>query len=126
MFTFAIDFDGTCVHHAFPKIGEVVPHAVETLLALQKDHRLILWTCRTGHYLQDAVAFMKHHGVEFFSHNDNPTQKHWSPGPKIYAHEYIDDAALGCPLIHPPEGGRGYVDWLTIRRLLNAKYGFAL
>ena len=41
----AIDFDGTLVEHAYPKIGKEIPHAFETLEALQKaGHRLILWT----------------------------------------------------------------------------------
>ena len=43
----AIDFDGTIVEHAYPKIGKPIPFAIETLKMLQNDgHQLILWTVR--------------------------------------------------------------------------------
>ena len=42
----AIDFDGTCVTHEYPKIGKDIG-AVDTLRALvAKGHKLILWTMR--------------------------------------------------------------------------------
>lgn len=43
--TIAIDFDGTIVEHRYPKIGNEIPFATDTLKMLMKDHhRLILWT----------------------------------------------------------------------------------
>ena len=43
--TLAIDFDGTIVEDAYPKIGKPNIFAFETLKKLQQDvHRLILWT----------------------------------------------------------------------------------
>ena len=43
----AIDFDGTIVEHRYPKIGNEIPFATDTLKMLIKDrHRLILWTVR--------------------------------------------------------------------------------
>ena len=45
----AIDFDGTIVEDAYPKIGKPRIFAFETLKRLQEDgHRLILWTYRSG------------------------------------------------------------------------------
>ena len=45
--TIAIDFDGTIVEHRYPKIGNEIPFATDTLKMLIKDrHRLILWTVR--------------------------------------------------------------------------------
>lgn len=49
--------------------------------------------------------------------NDNPEQLSWSLSRKVYAHLYIDDAALGCPLI-AVAGGRPYVDWVEVRKYL--------
>ena len=63
----AIDFDGTLVEHAYPKIGKEIPHAFETLEALQKaGHRLILWTYRDGSLLQEAVDYCEEKGIELY------------------------------------------------------------
>ena len=41
----AIDFDGTIVEDAYPRIGKAQPFAFETLRQLQTNgYRLILWT----------------------------------------------------------------------------------
>ena len=63
-----IDFDGTCVSHAYPEIGRDVG-AIPVLKAL------------------------------------------------VDAPLYIDDAALGAPLIYP-EDGRPFLDWETARYVL--------
>ena len=48
----AVDFDGTIVEHEYPKIGEEIPFATETLRMLINDHhKLILWSVREGKLL---------------------------------------------------------------------------
>ncbi len=117
-FIIAVDFDGTCVEHNFPLIGENVPFAVETLQWLQnKGVKLLLWTMRSGDHLAYAVDWWVKHGLQLHGINTNPAQKAWTSSPKAYAHLYIDDAALGCPLIHE-EGKRPYVNWVAVRRHL--------
>lgn len=113
----AVDFDGTCVEHRYPEVGPNVPHAVGVLKDLvAAGHDLILFTMRSGEPLQDAVDWFKDHGIPLYGVNTNPTQTEWTQSPKAYAHVYIDDAALGCPLILPPEGAtRPYVDWPAVR-----------
>ena len=65
-FTLAIDFDGTIVEDAYPKVGKPKVFAFETLKKLQQDgHRLILWTYRYGKTLQDAVDFCKKMDLSF-------------------------------------------------------------
>ena len=52
----AVDFDGTIVEHRYPRIGEEIPFAVDTLKLLQQEkHRLILWSVREGSLLDEAV-----------------------------------------------------------------------
>ena len=52
----AVDFDGTIVENKYPEIGEERPFATETLKMLIKDrHRLVLWTCREGELLDQAL-----------------------------------------------------------------------
>ena len=115
----AIDFDGTCVTHDYPRIGKEIG-ATEVLKRLiEAGHKLILNTMRSDKELQDAVNWFKKNGIELYGVNENPTQKRWTNSPKVYAHMYIDDAALGCPLINAPElSNRPFVDWDSIDRQL--------
>ena len=116
----AVDFDGTCVTHEYPEIGPEVPNAVNVLKRLnQNEVRIILWTIRSGEYLQDAVNWFVARGIRLWAVNKNPQQRFWSKSPKVYAPVYIDDASIGCPLIFPEEGNhRPYADWFAIEKLL--------
>ena len=124
----AIDFDGTIVDHRYPDVGAPVPGAIEWMKRFQEaGAKLILWTMRSDKrgdgigpmgdgpdhdYLQDAVDYCRACGIKFWSVNGNPEQSTWTDSPKAYAHHYIDDAAVGCPLRENPRmGGRPFVDW---------------
>ena len=66
----AVDFDGTIVEHRYPRIGEEIPFAVDTLKLLQQEkHRLILWSVREGALLDEAVEWCKSRGLEFYAVN---------------------------------------------------------
>lgn len=107
----AVDFDGTIVSHEYPKIGFPVPGAIASLRKLlRQGNKLILWTMRSGEQLEAAVQYLERNGIPLYGINGNPSQHTWTSSPKAYAHHYIDDAALGVPLIYP-EIGRPYVDW---------------
>lgn len=68
--TIAVDFDGTIVEHKYPKIGDEIPFATDTLKMLIADrHRLILWTVREGKLLDEAVEWCRKRGVEFYAVN---------------------------------------------------------
>ncbi len=114
-----VDFDGTCVIHEYPKIGEDVPNAVNVLNKLnEKQVKIILWTIRSGKFLQDAVNWFVERDIEIWAVNKNPQQRFWSRSPKAYAPVYIDDAALGCPLKLSADGNRPFADWFEIETLL--------
>jgi len=115
----AVDFDGTIVDHVFPEIGAPVPLAFHYLRQFREaGAKLILWTMRSdgqdvGNVLTQAADFCADNGVPFDYINENPQD--WTTSPKAYAHVYIDDAALGCPLRENPRmGGRPYVDWSIV------------
>lgn len=123
-----VDFDGTIVDHRFPDIGEPVPQALETIRTLQEQgHKIILFTMRSdgqevGDVLTEAVDFLKNNGIELYGINRNPTQDEWTASPKAYGEIYIDDAAYGCPLIHPALFIRPCVDWSKLHeRISNLK-----
>jgi hypothetical protein len=143
----AVDFDGTCVLHDFPEIGDEIPGAVDVLKALNMaGAKLIIWTIRsdqteisgdphslqrarqamtdrTTEYLKNACQWFEERGIEIYGANCNHQQKGWSSSPKAYAHAYIDDAALGCPLIYEPsKHGRPFVDWDAMLSLLNSTF----
>ena len=77
----AVDFDGTIVEHRYPRIGEEIPFAVDTLKLLQQEkHRLILWSVREGSLLDEAVEWCKARGLEFYAVNkDYPEEQKRPP-----------------------------------------------
>jgi hydroxymethylpyrimidine pyrophosphatase-like HAD family hydrolase len=115
----AVDFDGTCVEHDYPAVGLDVEGAAETLRALNKrGHRLILYTMRSGAKLEAAQRWFKQHNIELWSVNRNPEQEEWTESPKVYANYYIDDSALGCPIMFIDGVRRPVVNWAKVRELL--------
>lgn len=122
----AIDFDGTCVTHEYPQIGRDIGAVPILKKLIENKHSLLLWTMRSGKELQDAVRWFSYNEIPLYSINCNPTQKSWTESPKAYAQLYIDDAALGIPLVNQKFTGsnlleRSYVDWIKVEELLKQK-----
>ena len=73
----AVDFDGTlCINRDvvnWPYLGQPNKELIEKLKALQDEgHVLILWTCREGELLEQAVAWCRNFcGINFDAVNDN-------------------------------------------------------
>jgi len=106
----AVDFDGTIVEDAYPNIGKPQLFAFETMKRLQSDgHRLILWTYRCGKKLDEAVAFCKENGVEFYAVNSSFPNEEFTgkESRKIGADLFIDDRNIG-----------GFIGWGKIYQLL--------
>ena len=115
----AVDFDGTCVEHNYPAIGMEVEGAVDVLRALNKrGHRIILNTMRSGEKLDAAVKWFRDRRVELWAVNRNPEQEEWTSSPKVYADLYIDDSALGCPIMFIDGLRKPVVKWSKVRTLL--------
>lgn len=109
--TIAVDFDGTIVEHCYPAIGPEKPFAIDTLKYLcAKRHKLILWTVREGRLLDEAVAYCKKRGLEFYAVNKNYPEEmetHEGYSRKLQADLFIDDRNLG-----------GLPDWGEIYQML--------
>lgn len=106
----AIDFDGTIVEDAYPKVGKPMIFALETIKKLQADgHRLILWTYRSGRKLEEAVVFCKENGIEFYAVNKNYPEEVFDGkiSRKINADLFIDDRNIG-----------GFLGWTEVYRLI--------
>jgi len=106
----AIDFDGTIVEDAYPKIGKPMIFAFETMRKLQSEgHRLILWTYRTEKKLQEAVDFCKQQGLEFYAINKSYPEEEFDGkiSRKINATFFVDDRNIG-----------GFIGWTAVHKLL--------
>lgn len=112
-----VDFDGTMVSHEFPKIGKDIGAWPWLRKIMAAGGKIILFTMRSGDYLDIAVSECHKNGVGLFGVNVNPTQHHWTDSPKAYGNVYVDDAALGVPLVQPSIG-RPYVDWNKVGPML--------
>lgn len=93
----AVDFDGTLCSNKWPEIGEPEELLLGTLRQHQ-DHgsKIILWTCRTGKLLDDAVKWCEEQGLIFDAINENLPEiieQMGGDSRKIYADVYIDDKA---------------------------------
>lgn len=115
----AVDFDGTIVDDAYPKIGKTKLYAFETLKRLENDgYRLILWTFRTGKTLDEAVEFCKKNGIEFYAVNNSFDGEDFdclTQSRKINADLFIDDRNLG-----------GFPGWGEIYEIIKNRIEFSL
>ena len=122
----AVDFDGTLCENKYPEIGEPVTgyyrgwkgdkyfscrfNFIKLLIALQEmGNKIILFTCRGGEQLEEAVSWCNNlFGLKFDAVNNDveETLQRYAPTlelrnqlsgtRKIYADVYIDDRNLNA------------------------------
>lgn len=94
----AVDFDGCLCENRWPEIGPPIWPTIHALQACKEDgDRLILWTCREGDRLDEAVMWCANRGLTFDAVNDNlpeMTERFNNNCRKVFAHEYWDDRAV--------------------------------
>lgn len=94
----AVDFDGTLCRDCYPKIGEANEGLIRRLKELREQgDRLILWTCRKGERLEEALRFCLMRGLVFDAVNENLPEileRFGGDSRKIYADLYIDDRCM--------------------------------
>lgn len=95
----AVDFDGTLVTDDYPYIGRPIWKTINFCKTAQENGDiLILWTCRCGNDLKEAIEFCESIGLYFDYVNEN-TKEHLElfggqDTRKIYADIYIDDKSI--------------------------------
>lgn len=103
---YAVDFDGTLCESIYPGIGAPNMGLILHLIKRRNQgNKVILWTCRCGQQLTDAVEFCRKYGLEFDSVNENLPElmEIWGNDPrKVAADVYIDDKAVMKPKYHVP------------------------
>ncbi len=111
-FIVGVDFDGTIFGDEFPDTGPPNMAVINKIKEFQKHKcEIVLWTCREGDFLLDAVEKCKNIGIEFDAINENSPsqvahmkemqelhgQKSYGEFAKrkIYANVYVDDRSPG-------------------------------
>lgn len=96
-YTIAVDFDGCLCTNAWPGIGAPNTELIESLKRRRETgDKLILWTCREGESLAEAVEWCKIQGLEFDAVNENlpeMIEMYGNDCRKIGADFYLDDKA---------------------------------
>lgn len=91
----AVDFDGTLCENKWPDIGEPNEDLIKHLISRQAEGiKIILWTCRVGERLNEAVNWCYERGLIFDEVNNNTPEVidlFGTESRKIFANEYIDD-----------------------------------
>ena len=73
----------------YERFGEIKDYALEAIHNLQAaGHKIVLWTCREGYYLDEARKWLNNHGIDLDCYNYSPYQLQ---SRKIVADVYIDD-----------------------------------
>ena len=112
----AVDYDGTLCENAYPDIGDPKYDVINYIIEEKaKGSKIILWTCRTDQYLENALEWCRQYGIEFDAVNDNIQEikdKYQNCSRKIFANIYIDDKS-----IHPLYLKKGFKE--AIRKIYN-------
>lgn len=91
----AVDFDGTLCVDAYPEIGAPNAALITLLKRLRAEGcQLILWTCRCGELLEEAVKWCGKFQLGFDAVNENveaTLKKYGTDSRKVFADVYIDD-----------------------------------
>lgn len=107
----AVDFDGTLCENKYPQIGEPLQEVLDKIIKFQQEGMfIILWTCREGQDLENAVKWCKERGFIPDAVNDDApwikkefeqevevrkaVNEKGRTGAKIFANWYIDDRAI--------------------------------
>ena len=110
----AVDFDNTIARTTFPEIHGEIAGAIDALKRFQQaGHIIILWTCREGEMLKDALFWLADHGFTPDCANCHSEKQiaEWGTDPrKIGADVYIDDRNALC------EMGRHRMPFLAKKR----------
>jgi len=101
----AVDFDGTLISGTWSKdVQKPVPELFYKLRKFKEaGAMLVLWTCREGEPLIEAIALSAEHGVIFDAVNENvPPIAQWNEehgvdfaARKVFADLYVDDRSPG-------------------------------
>lgn len=93
--TIAVDFDGTLCFSKWPELGAPNMPLIQRLIALRNSGacKLILWTCREGELLDNAVFWCAQQGLTFDAINENlaETKAYWRNDSRKISYDLLID-----------------------------------
>ena len=93
--TIAVDFDGTLCFSKWPELGAPNMPLIQRLIALRNSGacKLILWTCREGELLDNAVFWCAQQGLTFDAINENlaETKAYWGNDSRKISYDILID-----------------------------------
>lgn len=102
----AIDFDGTITKNSpYPIMGELRENCKEAIDFIRKNNTVVLWTCRCGKFLDEAINFLNENKIVIDFVNCIDSSNRDKPR-KLNADIYIDDRNIFCQEIN----------WLQIKQ----------
>lgn len=107
----AVDFDGTLINNKYPILENPNMELINFILRHRKDYIWVLWTCRSGEMLQDAIDYMKSFDIEFDYVNENRPDaiaKWNNDSRKVWANWYIDDKNITLKQLKR----RRFIEWI--------------
>ena len=119
-----LDFDGTCVSHKFPDIGDDIGSVPVLKRLIGNGHRLILFTMRSykDSSLDDAINWFEENDIPLYGIQEHPEQHIWTESPKAYGQLIIDDICLGIPLaMDPDKSHKPFVYWPEVEKYLEQR-----
>ena len=137
MAVIGLDFNGTCVTYDYPKaVGRDIGAVPVLRRLLEAGHEFVLMTCLTpaNHSVHvrkelydEMIEWFRKNDIPIIGVNVNPYQDPLEFPPhagKVRCDLYIDDHALGVPLIYDESfSSRPFVDWPNVEYMLEV-YGY--
>lgn len=110
----AVDFDNTLAMQEKDLIPrKLVPKAKETVNRLHdKGYVIIIWTCRAGEKLKQALDFLDENNVMYDYVNENIEGLDFETSDKIWCSYFIDDKNLGA---------KEPFDWTNVEAIIESK-----
>lgn len=94
----AVDFDGCICKSRWPEIGAPNAGVIAAIKQRQREGwKVILWTCRSGELLTQALDWCRVQGLTFDAVNENLPERiklYGGDCRKVSADEYWDDKAV--------------------------------
>jgi len=109
-FAAAIDFDGTIAETDFPIIIQPIPEALQFIAECRsRGVAVILWTCRTGWQLDDALVWCSQNRIRFDAVNCNLDD--WQDNFRRLFPDVPTDCRKISADIHIDDKNAGGVNW---------------
>ena len=92
----AVDFDNTLFKTSYPNIDKPIWAIIDYVKSKQaQGYIIILWTCRHGQDLKEAIACCEDIGLNFDYVNENVPElvEKYGDCRKVFCDELIDDTA---------------------------------